>query len=96
MKCVITAASEAHGRLIAYLGGSTIAVFSNEVAAQAKLAVDHAQDVAVASPNGALTVSSFVALGGLVVVVGRFIFDVYKYFDQRRLKGAIEPEEQSK
>ncbi|AQS36612.1 hypothetical protein Sps_01446 [Shewanella psychrophila] len=37
MKCVITAASEAHGRLIAY-GGTGLWVFSNEVAAKARLA----------------------------------------------------------
>lgn len=86
MKCVITAASEAHGRLIAYGGGTGLWVFSNEVAAKAQLAIDTAQDVVNAAPNSALTVSSFVALGGLFIVVARFAFDVFKYFDQRRQK----------
>ena len=45
MKCVINAASEFHGRLIAYAGGSGLFVFSNEVAAKAQQTAEVAQQV---------------------------------------------------
>ncbi|MBO1894215.1 hypothetical protein HNW13_000145 [Shewanella sp. BF02_Schw] len=80
MKCVLTKASEWKGRLIAYGGGSGISAFSNEVAAKAQ----QAADVAAQMPASALTISTLVSIGGLTVVAGRLIFDIWKYLDMRR------------
>lgn len=82
MKCVINAASEFHGRLIAYAGGSGLFVFSNEVAAKAQQTAEVAQQVI--APE--MTVQTIVSIGGLVVIAGRLALDIFKYVDQRKQK----------
>ncbi len=77
--CFISKANELWGRIIAYGGGSGIFVFSADVAAKAQQTAELAQQL----PNSTF-LPSVISLGGLVVVAGRFAFDVFKYFDQRR------------
>ncbi|MGI1970787.1 hypothetical protein [Shewanella sp. S23-S33] len=77
--CFITRASELKGRIIAYGGGSGIFVFSADVAAKAEQAAELAQQLPAST-----FLPSVISLGGLLVVVCRFVFDVFKYFDQRR------------
>ncbi len=89
MKLLLDAASEAHGRWIAYGGGAGLYAFSSVVSAQVNQAVEI---VASPSQSSVLTVSAIVSLGGLAVVVGRFLFDVFKYFDQRKQRRDQEPE----
>jgi hypothetical protein len=86
----INRASEFQGRFIAYVGGSGVFVFSNEVAAKAQQAADMAQQ----TPIGPFTISTVVSVGGLVVVFGRLAFDVFKYFDQRKKRKRGEIDEQ--
>ena len=88
MKCVLTKASEWKGRLIAYGGGSGISAFSSEVAAKAQ----QAADVVAQIPTSALTISTLVSIGGLTVVAGRLVFDIWKYLDLRRRR-KLEDEE---
>lgn len=82
---VLIKASEWKGRLIAYGGGSGISIFSNEVAAKAQEAADMA-----AIPTSAFAISTLVSVGGLLVVVGRLVFDIWKYLDERQRRKKTE------
>lgn len=66
------------GRLIAYGGGTGVSVFSNEVAAKAQ----QAAETAASSPE--ITTANLISLGGLLVIAGRLIFDIYVHFDKKR------------
>ncbi|GCF89244.1 MULTISPECIES: hypothetical protein [Shewanella] len=77
---VLIKASEWKGRLIAYGGGSGISIFSSEVAAKAQEAADMAAQI----PTSAFTISTLVSVGGLLVVAGRLVFDIWKYLDERQ------------
>lgn len=68
------------GRLIAYGGGTGVSAFSNEVAAKAQ----QAAETAAASPE--ITTANLISLGGLLVIAGRLVFDVYVHFDKKRQK----------
>ncbi|EIU6870662.1 hypothetical protein L5169_004799 [Vibrio parahaemolyticus] len=68
------------GRLIAYGGGTGVSVFSNEVAAKAQ----QAAETAAASPE--ITTANLISLGGLLVIAGRLVFDIYVHFDKKRQK----------
>lgn len=66
------------GRLIAYGGGSGVSFFSNEVAAKAQQAAESA----ASSPD--ITLANLISLGGLLVIAGRLVFDIYVHFDKKR------------
>ncbi|UPR55295.1 hypothetical protein ITG09_24280 (plasmid) [Vibrio cyclitrophicus] len=66
------------GRLIAYGGGTSVSVFSNEVAAKAQ----QAAETAASSPE--ITTANLISLGGLLVIAGRLAFDIYVHFDKKR------------
>ena len=66
------------GRLIAYGGGTSVSAFSNEVAAKAQ----QAAETAASSPE--ITTANLISLGGLLVIAGRLIFDIYVHFDKKR------------
>lgn len=90
MQNVITAISEWKGRLIAYIGGGGVSVYSAETMATSdhvpNLATAHqATDILATHILPGVPLGSFLSIIGAAVVVGRFIFDVWKYFDQRRL-----------
>ncbi|WP_412497274.1 hypothetical protein [Vibrio fluvialis] len=66
------------GRLIAYVGGSGVSLFSNNVAANAK------QVAEAAATNPDVTLANLISLGGLIVIAGRLAFDIYVHFDKKR------------
>ncbi|WP_136487859.1 hypothetical protein [Vibrio sp. H11] len=68
------------GRLIAYVGGSGVSLFSNNVAANAKQIAEST----VHNPD--VTLANLVSLGGLVVIFARLVFDIYVHFDGKRRK----------
>ncbi|EGQ7740908.1 hypothetical protein NAL94_23825 (plasmid) [Vibrio alginolyticus] len=71
------------GRLIAYGGGTSVSVFSNEVAAKAQ----QAAETAASSPE--ITTANLISLGGLLVIAGRLVFDIYVHFDKKRQKREV-------
>ncbi|MCC2521062.1 hypothetical protein [Vibrio coralliilyticus] len=66
------------GRLIAYLGGGGVSVFSGATAAKAQQA---AQDVSTV-PD--ITTANIISIAGLVIIGLRLVFDVWTYFDKRK------------
>ncbi|HHY0482742.1 hypothetical protein, partial [Vibrio parahaemolyticus] len=89
MQKVIDKVSEWKGRLIAYGGGSGVSAYSaNSVAKPNPIpeVAQQATDILSVYILPGVTVGSAITILGIVVVLGRFIFDVWKYFDQRRLK----------
>lgn len=80
MREMISQANEWTGRVIAYLGGGGLSVFSADVAAKTQ----HAAEVASSADYS--FVPMLVSVGGLLVVAGRLVFDVWKYFDIRNNK----------
>lgn len=83
---IIDRLSDLRGRLIAYIGGGGIATYSADVTAKAKEAAETVQQSRLLTLpiTSWLTVGDVLTLIGALVVLGRFLFDVYKYFDQRR------------
>lgn len=89
MQKVLDRVSEWKGRLIAYGGGSGVSAYSAETVAKSQHVPETAHQVTDILSTYILpgvTVGSFLTILGATVVVGRFVFDVWKYFDQRRLK----------
>ena len=70
--------NEWKGQLIAYGGGGSVSLFSNQVAAKASETVE----VVTAMPD--ITTANMISLGGLVLIAFRLIFDIYTYFDKKR------------
>ena len=70
--------NEWKGQLIAYGGGGSVSLFSNQVAAKASETVE----VVTAMPD--ITTANMISLGGLVLIAFRLIFDIYAYFDKKR------------
>ncbi len=79
MKNLIDTAQEWKGRLIAYLGGSGVTAIST----QTNAAINSSIDAAVSVPPE-ITLTTWISLGGLIVIAGRLVFDVWCYFDKRR------------
>lgn len=89
---IINKLSDLKGRLIAYIGGGGITAYSADVTAKAKEAAETVQQSRLLTMpiTSWLTVGDVLTLIGAMVVLGRFLFDVYKYFDQRRDRHAID------
>lgn len=86
---IISKVSDMKGRLIAYLGGTSVSAYSADLTTEAKrMAADAASQASVMAMPVLhnWTVGDVLALGGFLVVLGRFVFDVFKYFDQRSLQ----------
>ena len=83
---IINRLSDIKGRLIAYVGGGGVSVYSADVTAKAKEAAETVQSSRLLTfpITSWLTVGDVLTLVGALVVLGRFAFDVFKYFDQRR------------
>ncbi|HGY9586719.1 TPA: hypothetical protein ACOJQP_005188 [Vibrio harveyi] len=89
MQKVIDKVSEWKGRLIVYGGGSGVSAYSAKSVANSNQIPEVAQqatDILSVYILPGVTVGSAITILGIVVVIGRFVFDVWKYFDQRRLK----------
>ena len=86
---IITKVSDMKGRLIAYLGGTSVSAYSADLTTDAKrmVAETASKSSFLATPIvHSMTVGDLIAIGGFLIVIGRFVFDVFKYFDQRRLQ----------
>ena len=84
---IITKVSDMKGRLIAYLGGTSVSAYSADLTTDAKrMVAETASKSSFLATQiiHSMTVGDLIAIGGFLVVVGRFVFDVFKYFDQRR------------
>lgn len=91
MKIVIDKVSEWKGRMIAYGGGSGVSAYSTKAAAKSSelpSAAHHASDILSTYILPGVTLGSAISILGILVVVSRFVFDVWKYFDQRRINSA--------
>ncbi|HAS6087818.1 TPA: hypothetical protein NJ656_004452 [Vibrio parahaemolyticus] len=87
MQKVIDKVSEWKGRLIAYGGGSGVSAYSAKSVAQPEKIPETAHqvtDILSVYILPGVTFGSAITILGAAVVVGRFIFDVWKYFDQRK------------
>ncbi len=81
---IINVASELKGRLIAYFGGTGISVSS----AKAQAAIEQANNVVdilhwTIMPG--VSLGSALTILGAAIVISRFGFDVWTYFDKRKL-----------
>lgn len=75
------------GRLIAYVGGASVSVSSEK----AQSAVQTMSDTGIAdiltwSVFPGVSFGSLLTIIGAVVVLVRLVFDVWSYFDARKLK----------
>ncbi|WP_236733942.1 hypothetical protein [Aliivibrio fischeri] len=52
--------------------------FSNEVAAKAQQAAE------ITATTSEITAANLISLGGLLVIAGRLVFDIYVHFDKKR------------
>ncbi|CAK3932580.1 MULTISPECIES: hypothetical protein [Vibrio] len=88
MQKVLNTVSEWKGRLIAYGGGTGVSAFSAKSTAKAQELSEHAAAQAVDILSlyifPGVTVGAAITIVGALVVVLRLIFDVWKYFDQRK------------
>lgn len=87
MQTVIDKVSEWKGRLIAYGGGSGVSAYSAKSVAQPDYVPEAAHqvtDILSVYILPGVTVGSAITILGAAVVIGRFVFDVWKYFDQRK------------
>jgi len=90
---LLTKVYEIRGALITYLGGSGISAYG--FTAKAADSVSAAKAVAHQAVTEAVSqvpqiapdasFNKFIAIGGLIFVGGRLAFDIFKYFDQRRI-----------
>ena len=62
------------GQIIAYGGGTLVSLWSKAAAAAENL------DVTISH----LTVNDVIGLGGLLVIAGRLVFDVFVFIDKRK------------
>ncbi|PSW53035.1 hypothetical protein [Photobacterium leiognathi] len=67
--------SEWRGRVIAYIGGGGVSLFSHEVAASVEQTSVNVHE---------LSFANWISLGGLAVVVCRLAFDIYVHFEKKR------------
>ena len=88
MQKVIDKFSEFKGRLIAYGGGSGVSAYSAKSTAQAhtipEATIHQPIDVLSIYILPGVTFGSAITIIGAAVVVVRLVFDVWKYFDQRK------------
>ncbi|OCH08130.1 hypothetical protein A6D98_09755 [Aliivibrio fischeri] len=88
MQKVFDKFSEFKGRLIAYGGGSGVSAYSAKSTAQVHTipeATTHQTiDVLSVYIFPGVTFGSAITIIGAAVVVVRLVFDVWKYFDQRK------------
>ena len=79
---------EWQGRLIAYLGGGSVSAFSYDAAARAgelnQLITNSAY------PYDYRLISIVISGFGLLIVAGRFAWDIWTYFDKRKNRGVID------
>jgi len=88
MQKVFDKFSELKGRLIAYGGGSGVSAYSAKSTAQAQsipeATAHQAIDILSIYIFPGVTFGSAITIIGAAVVVVRLVFDVWKYFDQRK------------
>lgn len=76
--------SELKSRLIAYGGGTGVSVSSEKVQAVQKISESGVADILTWSVLPGVSLGSLLTIIGATVVVCRFAFDVWVYFDKRK------------
>ncbi|MFD2178531.1 hypothetical protein [Veronia pacifica] len=82
---MIDRVSDWKGRLIAYCGGAGVSVFSASAPAAESAVSTASPDILTLTILPGTSVSALLSILGALVVVCRLIFDIWTYFDQRRL-----------
>lgn len=83
----ILSMSELKGRLIAYIGGAGVSLSSEKTQTLQKInESSNVSDILTWVILPGLSLGSLLTIVGAAVVVCRFAFDVWSYFDQRRIK----------
>ncbi|MCG7551609.1 hypothetical protein [Pseudoalteromonas sp. Of7M-16] len=78
--------TELKSRLIAYVGGTGVSVSSLKSQASQQINASGVADILTWSVFSGVSFGSLLTIVGAVVVVCRFVFDVWMYFDQRKQK----------
>jgi len=76
--------SELKSRLIAYVGGTGVSVSSVKSETAQKISESGVSDILTWSVFPGVSLGSLLTIIGAAVVISRFVFDVWIYFDQRK------------
>lgn len=81
---LINSVSELKGRLIAYLGGTGVSATSVSAQSAIQQSQAGAGDILTWSILPGVSLGSALTIIGALIVMSRFAFDVWKYFEQRK------------
>lgn len=76
--------SELKSRLIAYGGGTGVSVSSVKSQAAQKISESGVSDILTWGVLPGVSLGSLLTIIGAAIVICRFVFDVWIYFDQRK------------